>query len=128
MAKDRRDFLKDSALMVLGGAAGGILLSTQALAQQKTTPMSPKAAMPDMKNIRMNPDAKAVMPDGKVRSRAELMQELGLNPNTPSDAWLNIIGCRSNASALTKDQRTMLQQRGIQMDMESTGMQRTPVK
>lgn len=45
-------------------------------------------------------NARAVMPDGRTLSRAEILQNLGLNPNTNPTAWLAIVACGSNASAL----------------------------
>ena len=47
---------------------------------------------------------RAVFPDGSTLNRAQILERLGLNPGTPPDAWLNIIGCGSNASALTFEQ------------------------
>lgn len=92
-------------VVALGGAAVTTGLATEALAAQKT--------------IRLNTDVRAVkkqravMPDGKLRSRAEMMKELGLDPSTPPDAWLSIIGCLVNGSALTPQQRQVLEQRGM---------------
>ena len=43
-------------------------------------------------------NAKAVMPDGRIMTREEILVKLGLNPNTPYTGWLNIIACGSNAS------------------------------
>jgi hypothetical protein len=63
--------------------------------------------------MQVNTDAKAVMADGKVRTRGELMKEMGLNPSTSPDAWLDILGCSSNAAALTPAQRDVLTQRGL---------------
>lgn len=45
-------------------------------------------------------NGRAVMPDGSTLSRVEILQRLGLNPNTSPTAWLTVIGCGSNASAL----------------------------
>lgn len=45
-------------------------------------------------------NARAVMPDGRALSRSEILQALGLNPNTSPTAWLAVVGCGSNASAL----------------------------
>jgi hypothetical protein len=45
-------------------------------------------------------NAKAVMPDGRTLTRSEILQTLGLNPNTSPTAWLAIVGCGSNGSAL----------------------------
>ncbi len=45
-------------------------------------------------------NAKAVMPDGRTLSRGEILATLGLNPSTSPTAWLTVIACGSNASAL----------------------------
>src|SRR5690349_9244506 len=45
-------------------------------------------------------NARAVMPNGSLLTRGEILNSLGLNPNTAPTAWLNILGCGSNASAL----------------------------
>lgn len=90
--KDRRSFLKGAAVATLAGAAG-IGFSKEAWAA--------------------NPNAKALMPDGNLKSRADLMTQLGLNPGTSPDAWLSIIGCGVNAGALTDLQRSQLMKRGM---------------
>jgi hypothetical protein len=45
-------------------------------------------------------NGRAVMPDGSLASRGEILQRLGLNPDTSPTAWLTVLGCGSNASAL----------------------------
>lgn len=45
-------------------------------------------------------NARAVMPNGAMLDRAGILEKLGLNPHTSPDAWLAVIGCGSNASAL----------------------------
>ncbi|KHK90663.1 hypothetical protein LK12_15155 [Novosphingobium malaysiense] len=45
-------------------------------------------------------EAHAIMPDGKMLDREEVLDKLGLDPTTPPDAWLTIIACGSNASAI----------------------------
>jgi len=45
-------------------------------------------------------NARAVMPDGKLLDRSQILSSLGLNPNTSPTAWLAVFGCGSNASAL----------------------------
>ncbi len=45
-------------------------------------------------------NSRAVMPDGRALNRGEILQTLGLNPNTSPTAWLAIVACGSNASAL----------------------------
>lgn len=57
--------------------------------------------MPDQKkSVTINPNAKAVLPTGKTVDRGEILKTLGLNPNTAPDAWLTIVACGGNASAL----------------------------
>jgi hypothetical protein len=55
---------------------------------------------------------KAVLPDGKAYSRAELLERLGLNPNTPPEAWLSIHTCGSNAGALLPRDAERLREAG----------------
>lgn len=55
-------------------------------------------------------NARAVMPDGSELSREQILTRLGLNPGTSPTAWLTVIGCGSNASALKAGD---LQQIGI---------------
>jgi hypothetical protein len=105
---DRRTFLRDSALVALGGAAvagAPVSFSKEALAAQR--------------NISINTDAKALMPDGKMKTRTELMTQLGLDPTTPPDAWLSITSCGSNAAALTGEQMKSLQSRGLKLEPQS---------
>ena len=53
-----------------------------------------------VKSVRINTNAKAILGTGKAISRAQVLTSLGLNPGTPPEAWLAIIACGSNASAL----------------------------
>jgi len=55
----------------------------------------------------------AVMPDGNKLSREEVLKKLNLDPNIAPDAWLAIIGCGSNASALRLDDAKALVERGV---------------
>ncbi len=93
--KDRREFLKGAALASIVGAAAG----TEALA--------------DVRMVKLNTEAKALMPDGQLKSRMELMKQLGFESIVGADAWLNIILCGSNAGALTEKQRSVLTARGF---------------
>jgi hypothetical protein len=45
-------------------------------------------------------NSRAVLPDGSVVSREQILKTLNLNPGTAPDAWLAVIACGSNASAL----------------------------
>lgn len=45
-------------------------------------------------------NGRAVMPNGSELTRSDILARLGLNPGTSPTAWLNVIGCGSNASAL----------------------------
>jgi len=93
--KDRREFLRGAALVSIAGAAAG----TEALA--------------DIRSVKINTQAKALMPDGQLKSRMELMKQLGLESFVGADAWLNIIQCDANAGALTEKQRSILTARGF---------------
>ena len=54
-------------------------------------------------------NSKTLMPSGKLMSRKEILTTLNLNPNTPYDAWLAIVACGINASALMpKDAKTLV--------------------
>ncbi|MCS7031213.1 MAG: twin-arginine translocation signal domain-containing protein [Gloeomargarita sp. SKYG116] len=81
---ERRNLLKAALI-----AAGAMLPAGIARAQQKLR-----------QTLEINPQAKAVMPDGKILSREMILQRLGLDPKTPPDAWLTIVRCGSNAAAL----------------------------
>jgi len=93
--KDRREFLKGAALVSIAAAAAG------------------NDALADIRTVKINTEAKAVMADGKVKTRAELMRQIGLGPSIGTDAWLNIIICGSNAAALTDRERSVLTARGF---------------
>lgn len=85
---ERRDFLKATL------AAG---LAAPAAAQVSAG--RPRA---------INPQAKAVMPNGEVLTREQILERLGLDAKTPPDAWLVIVGCGSNAAALGMDRLRQL--------------------
>lgn len=53
-----------------------------------------------VKTMRVNTAAKAITSGNKMLSRAEILGKLGLDPRTPPEAWLAIVACGSNASAL----------------------------
>jgi len=106
---NRRDIVAGSAL----GAAAAIAGVGTAAAQTFQT----QRGAQQMRALQLNPGAKAVLPDASLADRAKILTTLGLNPNTPPDAWLAIINCGSNASALTQQQlqkvQPQLQRRGI---------------
>ncbi len=93
----RRDFVKTATVAATGAAVGTTVAATDAAAQ----------------SVRINSAAKGVLSDGKLVSRGEVLQQLGLNPNTPPDAWLAIIACGSNASALKAGELKGLVDRGV---------------
>ena len=74
---DRRKFLRDSTLIALGGVAAGLGFSQEAMAKSK--PLK-------MKTIRINPQARVLMPNGKIMTREQLMTKLGLDPGVRPDA------------------------------------------
>lgn len=116
MAKNlnRRDFLKKASVVAMGGVGGGIVFSKEALAQSSTESLNKARGITTMASQK----GTVVMPDGSLRTRAELMRQLGLNPSTPPDAWLAICGggCGSNASALDMQTRQKLMQRGFRFE------------
>ena len=104
--KDRRDFLKAAAVGVAGAAAGPMLMREAAAAGA----------------VQINQSAKAMLPSGKLADRRAILSQLGLNPGTSPDAWLAIIACGSNASALTDMSKQQLMRKGVlkegQMEMQ----------
>lgn len=80
---ERRDFLKATV------AAG--VLAPAAVAQ----PARPRA---------INPNAKAVLPNGEVLTREQILARLGLDPKVAPDGWLVIINCGVNVAALRAEQ------------------------
>lgn len=127
--KDRRDFLKIAAVGAASVAAGPLLMKgataadvpdSQQLMKKaavaKDQPMSKDAATAE--TVRINPNAKAVLPSGKLADRREILEQLGLNPDTPADSWLSIYKCGGNAAGLTDASRKQLKLKGIQVDID----------
>jgi hypothetical protein len=80
-------------------------------------------------SISINPNAKAVLPDGKILGRGEILAKLGLDPQTTPDAWLAIAGCGSNAAALhLADAQQLVNQGIIQANHPDVGQLRTALK
>ena len=52
------------------------------------------------KTVTINTNATAILPGNQELSRAQILSRLGLNPGTPPEAWLAVVSCGSNASAL----------------------------
>lgn len=98
--EDRRGFLKKSMVAAVGGAIASAGTAESAQAQ----------------GVRINPNARAVLPNGQALSRTQILERLGLNPNTPPDAWLAIVACGSNASALRPGAREELMRRGMRLE------------
>jgi TAT (twin-arginine translocation) pathway signal sequence len=102
--QQRRDFLKTATATAAGLAAGAIAGERRAQAQ----------AVP------LNPAAKAVLPDGRVVDRQQILDMLGLDRNVSPESWLTFIGCNKNASALkTGDANTLLDKKAIDRSMLS---------
>ena len=105
--KKRREFLKVTATGAVMAAGAGV-----AGAQPRG-----KVTMP------INPQARAILPDGSVVDRAEILRRLGLRPDVPVDSWLVIVQCSSNASALRPQQLREIVARGAvkreELDAES---------
>jgi len=67
---------------------------------------------------------RAVLPDGKAYSRAELLGRLGLNPNTPPEAWITIT-CGVNAAGLgSRDAQQLLRAGKLKEQQLSPAQQR----
>ena len=111
--KNRREFLKQSAVAAVG-MTGGVGLASEVLAQAKIKSLNKAAKIkPLPKNIKNM----SLMPDGSLKSRQEILRQLGFNPNTPPDAWLSIcggIGCSANSAAISPGDRQQLMRRGYQ--------------
>jgi hypothetical protein len=110
--KNRRELLKTSAVLATAGMVGGLGIAQEGLAAEQSPLRSP---LKQARVTSVNANAKLVMPDGSVKTRAEVLSQLGLNPNTPPDAWLAGCGggCGSNASALDMKTRENLMRRGF---------------
>lgn len=99
--ESRRNFLKAGGAAAIGVAA----------ATATGTPASAQT-------VKLNPRAKAVLPNGKELSRQQVLTQLGLDPSTPPDAWLSITTCGSNASALKPaDLRGLVDRGAIKREM-----------
>jgi hypothetical protein len=109
----RRDFLKTAATTAAGIVVGSVL-SDHADAQRVPKPVVPQGVVP------LN--QRAVLPDGRILTRAEILTTLGLDPNVAADKWLTI-GCGVNASGLNaRDAGRLLQNNVI------TPEQLTPIQ
>lgn len=113
----RRELLKTAAITAAGLVVGTVALSDDAEAQQ----IMLKQAVIDRNTAqRMTVvreaavlNSKAVLPDGKLLGRAEILTQLNLNPNTSPEAWLAIFGCGVNASALNFRDAEQLVNKGV---------------
>lgn len=92
--EDRRDFIKKATLAGVGLAAGALLGG-------KSSDVWADGVAP-----------KAMLPDGKLFTRGELLSKLGLNPNTAPEAWINIVNCGGNAAALERNDAVRLERLG----------------
>ncbi len=107
--KNRREFIKSSAVATIG-VLGGLGVTAEVLAQTKIKSLN-KATQ--IKKLTGSREERTVMPNGALKTRAEILQQLGFNPNTPPDAWLTVgPGCGVNAAALNESSRRSLMQRG----------------
>lgn len=109
----RRDLLKGAAVTAVGLVAGAAL-SEEAAAQGKAKPAD--SAMTNRMAILKDSvalNSKGVLPDGKTLSRAQVLAQLNLNPNTAPEAWLAIIMCGVNASALNFKDAERLVKNGV---------------
>jgi len=102
---------------VVATAAGAVAVAAAGAAAAQPQIQKGATMGRTMGAMRLNKSAKAILPDGSLADRGEILTKLGLNPNTPPDAWLAIVACGSNASALTTQQmesiQPQLKQKGI---------------
>lgn len=100
--QQRRDFLKTATATAAGLAAGAMAGERRAEAQ---------------KAVPLNPAGKAVLPDGRKVDRKDILNMLGLDPNTAADGWLTIF-CGVNAGALKpQDAKRLLDSKVIDRSM-----------
>ncbi|SMC80917.1 Tat (twin-arginine translocation) pathway signal sequence [Desulfocicer vacuolatum DSM 3385] len=116
--KNRREFIKTTAATTVGVIGGIGLISSKALAGTTIKTINANAKSVDMKNVKMlkrGGERRMVMPDGSLKTRKQILRQLGFNPNTPPDAWLAGCGggCGSNASGLDMRARERLMKRGF---------------
>jgi len=118
-SSQRRKFLKTAGAATVGiGAAGAAMAQAQPQAQPR--------AQTQPQTMAINRSAKAVLPGGKIVDRGQILQQLGLDPTTPPDAWLSISNCGSNASALSPAELKGLVQRGTlkQNELDAHSLQK----
>lgn len=99
-SNSRRKFLKSAVAVTAASMLGAKAAQAQSrslLPRRTRIDRSPQA-------LSINPDAVAIMPTGEIADRSAILQKLGLDPSTPPDAWLAIVACGSNASALQAGQ------------------------
>lgn len=110
--KGRRDLIAAAAT-----GAAGLAVAGAAAGQPRT---------PQVRSL--NPNAKAVLPDGRKLDRAAVLSQLGLDPNTPPDAWLAIVVCGSNASALRPGELQSLVRKGTLKTNELDAVSRAKLR
>lgn len=98
--KERRDFLKNAMIASVAGA-GAVSVTGR------------DEALAEIRTLKMNTEARAVMANGDVKSRADIMKQLGLSSEASADMWLSIQTCGANAGGLTARQREVLTSRGM---------------
>lgn len=114
----RRAIIKTAAVTTVGLLAGWRLVSE---AEAQRIKFDARASSPEkVEGVRnairqgvLPLNSAAVLPDGRLANRAEILKQLNLNPSTAPEAWLNIIGCGSNASALHFRDAEQLVSKGI---------------
>ena len=105
-------------------AAGAVTAAADAQVQRRTQQIDRNALrqVQMAEPVAINPNARAIMPGGDLIDRGEILTRLGLNPNTPADAWLNIVACGINASALKTNQISVLERAGELRNVEDLQM------
>lgn len=83
-------------------------------------PFRKKSSLKKIKkgNIALNQTSKAVLPDGKMVTREEILKMLNLDPSVAADGWLNVVACGANATALkAEDAKILVDKNIIETDM-----------
>ncbi len=113
----RRGFVAGAATVAAGAALAG---SAQSQTRPQQVQIDPNAlrSLQTAEVRAINQNARAVMPGGDLADRAEILSRLGFDPSTPPDAWLAIVACGSNASALRSNQVRVLERAGALREMQ----------
>ncbi|WP_300542521.1 twin-arginine translocation signal domain-containing protein [Maricaulis sp.] len=119
----RRDFVATAAVAGVGAmtATGGVMAQTRGQQRAQEMQIDPEVLRQMRRSdaLPINREARAVMPGGDLANREDILARLGLDPSTPPDAWLAIVACGSNASALRPHQLEILDRARVLNNMDN---------